>query len=115
MMELGRFCIDPVRQDPDILRLAWAGLTAQVDAQGVGLLFGCASFAGCDPAPYADGFAVLRARYLAPEPVRPAPKAPEIHDFSEVALPTDPRGAAALLPPLLRTYLLMGAGSATMR
>ena len=40
MMELGRFCICPDRQDPDILRLAWATLTDLVDQQDVQLLFG---------------------------------------------------------------------------
>ncbi len=46
MVEMGRFCIHPDSRDPDILRVAWGAMTAYVDAAGVEMLFGCASFAG---------------------------------------------------------------------
>jgi putative hemolysin len=39
MVEMGRFCIDPDRRDPDILRVAWAAMTRYVDAHGVEMLF----------------------------------------------------------------------------
>ena len=31
MIELGQFCIHPSEQVPDIIRIAWAALTACVD------------------------------------------------------------------------------------
>lgn len=106
VLEMGRFCMAPGMVDPDALRLAWAGLTRVVDAEGVALLFGCSSFAGVDPAAHADAFAALATRHLAPERLRPGPALAE-----RVALragPHDARRALAQMPPLLRTYLAMG-------
>ncbi len=108
--EVGRFCIrEGAAADPDILRIAWGAITAMVDAEGVGLLFGCSSFKGTDPAPYYDSFALLKARHLAPSPLRPQIKAPRVFDFADLPQrPPDLRAAMRTMPPLLRTYLLMG-------
>lgn len=103
-LELGRFCLHPDRHDPDILRLAWAGLTRIVDGQGVQLLFGCSSFHGTDPAPHLDALAQL-SRHIAPPDRAPQRRA------GALDLPThspDPKRALAAMPPLLRTYLAMG-------
>ncbi|MEQ6248222.1 GNAT family N-acyltransferase [Sulfitobacter sp. HNIBRBA3233] len=109
MLELGRFCTAPDRPDPDILRLAWAGMTSVVDAQAVGMLMGCASFPGTTPAPYLEAFALLGHRHLAPAPWRPGIKAPEVVRFAALAdQRPDLRRAQAAIPPLLRTYLAMG-------
>jgi putative hemolysin len=106
LVELGRFCIRPGVGDPDVLRLAWAVLTAIVDRAGAAMLFGCSSFPGTDPAPYAEGFALLADRHVAPAAWRPGPRAPRT-----VALagggPPGPRAGQAL-PSLLRSYLGMG-------
>ena len=75
MIELGRFCIDPDRSDPDILRLAWGALTQVVDAEGAGMLFGCSSFTGTQAAAYLDAFAMLKDRHLAPRRWLPQVKA----------------------------------------
>ena len=48
MVELGRFCVAPGLQDPDILRVAWGAVAAYVDQEGIELLFGCSSFHGTD-------------------------------------------------------------------
>ncbi|MEW2911572.1 GNAT family N-acyltransferase [Leisingera sp. JC11] len=109
MAELGRFCIRPECQDPDILRIAWGAMTGLVDGQGVQMLFGCSSFAGISAAPYQDVFALLRQRHLAPVEWRPGVKAPEVVRYA-AALPQEPDAKKALqgMPPLLRTYLAMG-------
>lgn len=106
VLELGRFCIAPGQGDPDILRLAWTELTRIVDAQGVAMMFGCASFEGTDPARYRNAFAWLAARHLAPAARRPERKAAQTVPLQ--AGPYDPKLARAELPPLLRTYLTMG-------
>ena len=110
VLELGRFCIRPDRVDPDILRLAWGALTRFVDGQGVGLLFGCSSFRGTDPAPYRDAFATMGARHLAPPDRNPGRRSAETYAYAtELAgHRPDPREAQRRMPPLLRTYLLMG-------
>jgi putative hemolysin len=110
MIELGRFCIHPDRHDPDILRLAWGALTRHVDAAGVGMLFGCSSFRGTEAAPYLDAFAMLRARHLAPRHWWPGVKAPRVFRFARKVARRVPdiRQAMLTMPPLLRTYLVMG-------
>lgn len=108
VLELGRFCIHPQCQDGDILRLAWGALTQVVDHDGVGLLCGCTSFAGCDPAPYGDVFAVLNARHRAPAALAPGVTAPEIVSFAGLPVPNGGAAAMKAMPPLLRTYLSMG-------
>ena len=109
MMELGRFCIDPACDDPDVIRIAWGALTAFVDDQRVQMLFGCSSFAGVETAPYLEAFAMLKARHLGPDLWRPKLKAAEVFRYGARALgPPDPKKARQSLPPLLRSYLLMG-------
>lgn len=110
MAELGRFCIHPGARDPDILRHAWAAMTRHVDETGVEMLFGCSSFQGTDPTPYRDSFALLRDRHLAPEGQRPGVGAPAVFAFTEAleGYRPDPKQALRRMPPLLRSYLVMG-------
>ena len=107
MLELGRFCIDPDCADPDVLRLAWATLTAQVDARQVRLLFGCTSFQGTDPAAHGDALAWLGAHHAAPADWAPRIKARD--HFALAGYGMADAGAQTQLPPLLQTYLMMGA------
>lgn len=109
MLELGRFCMHPAHHDPDILRVAWGALTAQVDRDGIEMLFGCSSFAGIDPGPYYEALALLRVRHLAPPRWRPGVLAPEVYRFAaRLRRKPDARRAMQVMPPLLRTYLAMG-------
>lgn len=109
MVELGRFCIDPDRRDPDILRVAWGAMTSYVDEQGVEMLFGCSSFHGTEAREYYDAFALLRDRHLAPPRWLPRVKAPSVFRFAKrLRRKPDLKRAQAKMPPLLRTYLLMG-------
>ncbi|WP_238366549.1 GNAT family N-acetyltransferase [Mesobacterium pallidum] len=109
MVEMGRFCLDPFVHDPDVLRIAWAALTRYVDGNGVGLLFGCASFQGVDKDRYLDAFAMLRARHLAPTRWLPRVKAGEVFRYAaRLRRKPDARRAMRVMPPLLKTYLMMG-------
>lgn len=108
MVEVGRFCVHPAHSDPDILRVAWAALTRHVDATGAELLFGCSSFLGTDAAGFEDAFAVLHERHLAPKRWLPRVKSPEVVRFPPLLRQPDADRARAAMPPLLRTYLMMG-------
>ncbi|MGB7318563.1 MAG: GNAT family N-acyltransferase [Planktotalea sp.] len=110
MVELGRFCTHPCHSnDPDVLRLAWGAMTAFVDAHQVELLFGCSSFAGTETASYLDSFAMLKERHLAPKRWLPRVKAPNVFRYAAVLRNRpDMKRAMRAMPPLLRTYLLMG-------
>ena len=109
MLELGRFCVRPGVDDPDILRVAWAALTRLVDDCGIELVFGCSSFAGTDAGRHAAAFALLRERHLAPERWRPSIRAGDVVRFG-ADRPTGANRRAGLrhMPPLLRSYLAMG-------
>ena len=109
MVEMGRFCISPAVNDPDILRVAWAAMTEYVDTHQVELLFGCSSFKGTDAAEYFDALALLRDRHLAPKRWLPRVKAPKVFRFaSRLRRKPDLKRAQLRMPPLLRTYLMMG-------
>ncbi|MGJ8627766.1 MAG: GNAT family N-acetyltransferase [Sulfitobacter sp.] len=109
LAELSRFCVDPDWQDPDILRLAWAAMTGFVDAHDVTMLFGCSSFSGVEHSLYLDAFAMLKARHLAPIRWMPGVKSSEVFLFAaQVQDKPDAKRAMLAMPPLLRTYLLMG-------
>ncbi|MDR9393086.1 GNAT family N-acetyltransferase [Roseovarius sp. SYSU LYC5161] len=110
MVEMGRFCICPGMRDPDILRVAWGAMTRYVDDQGIGMLFGCSSFTGINAEDYLDVFALLKQKHIAPRCWRPKIKAPTIFRFAQAPerADEDRRKAMRRMPPLLRTYLLMG-------
>ena len=108
MVEMGRFCIDPAHRDPDILRIAWGAMVRYVDEQGVEMLFGCSSFHGTEAEAYMDAFDLLRERHLAPKRWLPRVKAPSVFRFGNRLRKPDLKKAMKGMPPLLRTYLLMG-------
>ncbi len=109
MVEMGRFCVAPGCGNPDVLRVAWGAMTACVDEHGVKMLFGCSSFRGTEADEYLDAFALLRERHLAPRRWLPRVKAPNVFRFNrEPRRRPDLKRAMLAMPPLLRSYLLMG-------
>ena len=108
LVEMGRFCIDPQYNDPDILRVAWGFMTRYVDDMGVKLMFGCSSFHGAEAETHLEAFALLKARHLAPLKFLPQIKAPKVFRFARLMRKPNLRAAQNAMPPLLRTYLMMG-------
>ncbi len=110
MVEMGRFCLHPEAHDPDILRLAWGAMTAYVDEHGVQMLFGCSSFLGADAEAHVEALALLKERHLGPRRWLPRVKAPRVFRFARRLRLRKPDQKQAMLrmPPLLRSYLVMG-------
>ncbi|MEM6358275.1 MAG: GNAT family N-acyltransferase [Pseudomonadota bacterium] len=110
MLEMGRFCIHPEWRDPNILRVAWSAMSDFVERRKVALLFGCSSFSGVDDGVYEDAFALLKERHLAPKRWLPRVKAPKVFRFAKQLRLKKPDLKLAMrrMPPLLRTYLVMG-------
>lgn len=108
LVEMGRFCCDPHSNNPDILRAAWGAMTRYVDAHNVKMLFGCSSFHGVGAEKHMEAFALLKARHLAPRKYLPQIKAPKVFRFGRLMRAPNLRAAHRAMPPLLRTYLLMG-------
>ena len=110
MIEVGRFCIDPEVNDPSVVLTAWAALAQIVDHNQIELLFGCSSFEGIEKEKYFDSFALLRDRYMAPDHWRPKIKAAQVFCYSkDLIYKVDKKKALLNMPPLLKTYLSMGA------
>lgn len=109
LAEMGRFCVADGGKDPDVLRVAWAGMARVVEERGVDLIFGCSSFQGTDEKQYYDTFAMLRDRHIGPKRWLPRIKAPRVFEFARrLGTTADPKVGLRMMPPLLRTYLLMG-------
>ncbi|MCJ7871996.1 GNAT family N-acetyltransferase [Phaeobacter sp. J2-8] len=109
MVEMGRFCVHPEVRDADVLRVAWGAMTGYVDDNAVELLFGCASFQGTEARDYYDAFAMLKERHLGPKRWLPKVKAPNVFRFAaRLRRKPDMKLAMRRMPPLLRTYLMMG-------
>ncbi|MEO1531519.1 MAG: GNAT family N-acyltransferase [Pseudomonadota bacterium] len=110
MLEMGRFCIHPEWRDPNILRVAWTAMNEFVERRAVKLLFGCSSFSGVDDGVYEDAFALLKEKHLAPKRWLPRVKAPKVFRFAKQLRLKKPDLKLAMrrMPPLLRTYLVMG-------
>ena len=110
MIEVGRFCIDPEENDPSVVLTAWAALAQIVVHNQTELLFGCSSFEGIEKEKYFDSFALLRDRYMAPDHWRPKIKAAQVFCYSkDLIYKVDKKKALLNMPPLLKTYLSMGA------
>lgn len=107
VLEIGRFCVAPEVQDPNILRLCWGVIAQLVDTNNVGLLIGCTSFEGTDPKAYLDGFHLLARKFRAPSRLRPKAKADELIMLA-AATSRQPSRALSQIPPLLRSYLSLG-------
>ncbi|WP_431677720.1 GNAT family N-acetyltransferase [Kitasatospora sp. KL5] len=104
MVEVGRSCIDADhRGSGAVVNLMWGGIARYLTTTGNSWVAGCCSVPLADGGSAAAGVrdAVL-AKHLAPEEYRVAPLRPWEHAGIE-------RPARAVIPPLLRGYLRLGA------
>ena len=109
LIECGRSCLDPGWRGGAGLFLLWRALARVVIDEGARMLFGVASFPGCDPAPHRDAIALLQHEHLAPPALCPVAHRPV---FAPDAL-TPPAAADRLavmraMPALIKAYLRLG-------
>jgi putative hemolysin len=102
-IELGRFCMQE-NAPADVLRLAFAAMARKVDEIGAALLFGCASFQGCDSARHLPSLALLREHIGQGA----AQLSRDVIDIKQLSIPQDRVAALRAMPPLLRSYLALG-------
>ncbi|WP_446216724.1 GNAT family N-acetyltransferase [Micromonospora sp. IBHARD004] len=112
LVEAGRSCVHPDHRSGAVINLMWAGITRYLHLRGSRWLGGCASV------PVADGgtaaaevWAQVSARHLAPPPLRVRPLRPWSAEAPVAVDPASlpPAERRALVPPLLRGYLRLGA------
>ncbi|MFF5175501.1 GNAT family N-acetyltransferase [Micromonospora sp. NPDC000089] len=112
LVEAGRSCVHPDHRDGAVINLMWAGITRYLHLRGSNWLGGCASVPVDDGGrTVAEVWAQARAKHLAPPPMRVEPLRPWFAEPTAFAADRAEGGAAgrAMIPPLLRGYLRLGA------
>lgn len=109
ILELGRSCVDPAYRTKAAMQLMWKGIADYIQYYKIGVLFGCASFPGTDPAEHRVALSYLYHRHLAPPEYRA--RALPGRYVSMNMLPADlidEKRAFLSLPPLIKGYLRLG-------
>lgn len=109
-LELGRSCVLPAYRSKRTIEVLWQGIWAYINHYSIGVMTGCASFHGTDPAAHAEALSYLahhcradgawniravRERYMAMDIMPPEA--------------INARAAIAAMPPLIKGYLRLGA------
>ena len=109
-LELGRSCVLPRYRNRRTLELLWHGIWTYVLEHRIDVMIGCASLEGTDPDRLALPLSFLHHHARAPEAWRTAALAQryvELNRMPQAAV--NPKAALALLPPLIKGYLRLGA------
>ncbi len=109
-LELGRSCVLPPYRNKRTVELLWHGIWTYVLEHRIDVMIGCASLEGTDPDRLALPLSFLHHYARAPEPWRTAALARryiELNRMPKAAV--SPKAALALLPPLIKGYLRLGA------
>ncbi|MDZ4253041.1 MAG: GNAT family N-acyltransferase [Sulfuritalea sp.] len=103
MVEVGRSCIHPEHRSGAVITLLWAGLASYMVSNNYDYLIGCASIGMADGGHNAANLFMQ----IAPDYMAPA----EYHVFPQHGLPFERlwNGQPALVPPLIKGYLRLGA------
>lgn len=107
LLELGRSCLHPDYRGGMGMYYMWQGLSEYVDAHGIELLFGVASFHGTDVDELAHALSTLHHRHLAPPEYRVRARQYQPMDL----IPKDKidrRRAMVETPALIKAYLRLG-------
>lgn len=109
LLELGRSCLHRDYRGGTAMLHLWTALADQVQARGIELLFGVASFHGTDIDRLAAPLSLLHARHLAPEALRVRARAESFQTMDLVpAGALDRRAAMRQVPALIKAYLRLG-------
>ena len=109
-LELGRSCVAPAYRDKRTVELLWHGIWTYVRHHKIDAMFGCASFSGTDTDALAVPLSFLHHKALAPTEWQVKARPERLIPMDSLALTSiDHRAALALLPPLIKGYLRVGA------
>jgi putative hemolysin len=109
-LELGRSCVLPPYRTKRTVELLWHGIWSYVLEHRSDVMIGCASLEGTDPDRLALPLAFLHHYARAPEPWRTSAlprRYVALNRMPKAAV--SPKAALALLPPLIKGYLRLGA------
>ncbi len=109
ILELGRSCVDPAYRTKAAMQLMWKGIADYILHYKIGVLFGCASFPGTDPAEHRMALSYLYHRHLAPVEYRPRALPERYVSMDMVPIgEINEKRAFMSLPPLIKGYLRLG-------
>lgn len=109
LMELGRSCIHPDFRSKAAMQLLWRGIGEYVTYHGIDLMFGCASFHGCDPDEHASSLTYLAHHHRAPQELCPRTLEPYYTPMERLPKDEiDPKRTFFKLPVLIKGYLRLG-------
>jgi len=109
LLEVGRSCVADGYRRGAVMQLLWLGIAEYMANHNVGIMFGCASFPGADPAQQSAALSYLYHHHLAPPDLR-ARALSGLH-VDMAMLPKeeiDANKARTALPPLIKGYLRLG-------
>jgi putative hemolysin len=107
LLELGRSCVHPDYRGGAAMFHLWTALADYVEARGIEILFGVASFHGTDPQALAEPLSLLHHRHLASPELRVRSRAfTPMNLMPEAAI--DRRRAMLQVPALIKAYLRLG-------
>lgn len=108
LLELGRSCVDPAYRGGLAMMLMWQALANYALDRNAQILFGAASFPGTDLSSLAQPLSWLHHNHLAPQELRVRSKPCRL-DYLVAPQDVDARAAKRFIPPLIRSYLRLGA------
>ena len=108
LLELGRSCVDPAYRGGMAMLTMWQALADYAVAQRAEILFGAASFPGTDLKALAQPLSWLHHNHLAAPDLRVRAR-PCALDHVLPPNSLDRHAAQAAVPPLIRSYLRLGA------
>jgi putative hemolysin len=110
LLELGRSCVLKPYRDKRTVELLWHGIWSYVRQHRIDAMFGCASFDGTDPDRLALPLSFLHRHATAHDAWRIRALEERYIAMERMAgEPIDARRAIAVLPPLIKGYLRLGA------
>ncbi|WP_274630735.1 GNAT family N-acetyltransferase [Arvimicrobium flavum] len=109
-LELGRSCVLPAYRGKRTIEVLWQGIWAYVNHYDIGVMTGCASFQGTEPADHAEALSFLAHHCRAEgewaiRAVADRYRAMDLMPPEAIGL----RCAMAAMPPLIKGYLRLGA------
>lgn len=109
-MELGRSCVLPDYRTRRTVELLWQGNWAYALKHGIDAMFGCASFPGIQPEAHALALSFLH-HHARVKDEWAVSALPSLHRSMDMMPPEaiDARRALAVMPPLVKGYLRLGA------
>lgn len=110
VVEMGRFCVARHLRGGRVILMLWNQLTDFVNKHNIQAMFGCGSFHGTNPQDHQPVFAELHRNHVAPEQFRPRARVPNHVALEQFGTSAEAASSPpAELPPLIRSYLRLGA------